>query len=104
MKRKGNRKYRVVGGYTRTSALILMRSSRSFFAFSSCACFIRASLRLWNPVRYSSRAAGSKVICSGTAAAEDVVLRFLEGGGGIAMDRVCRGGLVSVGGGGGWCG
>ncbi len=48
-----------------TSRLNRNFSSFSRFAFSSCACFMRATLRLWKPVRYSSRAAGSKDIVSG---------------------------------------
>jgi len=39
---------------------------------------MRASLRLWKPVRYSSRAAKSKSIFSGTVT---VVFRFFEAGG-----------------------
>jgi hypothetical protein len=62
---------------TRTSRLSLSFSSFSRFAFSSWACFFRSSLRLWNPVRYSSRAAKSNSIFSGAVTAS---LRFLFGG------------------------
>ena len=61
-----------------TSRLKRVRSSFSRFAFSSCACFIRACLRLWKPVKYSSRAAKSNVISCGSLG---FVLRFFEGGG-----------------------
>jgi hypothetical protein len=44
---------------------------------------MRWTLRLWNPVRYSSRAAKSNVISAGALVV--VVLRFLKEGGGIVV-------------------
>ena len=68
-----------------TSRLNLNFSSLSFFAFSSSACFLRATLRLWKPVRYSSRAAGSKSIFSSWTV---LILRFLLGGGAFLIVSV----------------
>jgi hypothetical protein len=63
---------------TRTSFLKRSFSSLAVLAASSCANFCRATLRLWKPVRYSSRAEGSKSIFSVVVT---FILRFFVGGG-----------------------